>query len=153
MSGGKKQYYLDVSRTIESECDPKNVKYQDSMSTPEILTVTPMSYLEEATAVFLFVFGVPGAVYSVSYSTPVCPCAYMSVSGTFELVLYSLMGSPCICIDSCGISSSWLVFRSSGVYGGYRYSGATSSWTYRRPKQPYSIRGLACTPNREVFFI
>ena len=60
-----KQLYLDVGKAIDAECDPKNIKYEDHLSKEEVLAQTPMAFLEEGVAVFLFVFGVPGAAYSV----------------------------------------------------------------------------------------
>lgn len=60
--------YLDVAAAMDIDSDPKNIKYSDHLSQEEILSITPMTFLEEAAAVILFVFGVPGAAYSV----PVC---------------------------------------------------------------------------------
>lgn len=61
-----KQFYLDVAEAIDADVDPKNIKYKDHLSQEEVLAITPMTFLEEAAAVFLFTFGVPGAAYSVS---------------------------------------------------------------------------------------
>lgn len=61
----KPQRYLDVGAAMDVECDPKNIKYKASLSQEEILHVAPMNFLEETAAVLLFVFGVPGAAYSV----------------------------------------------------------------------------------------
>jgi hypothetical protein len=59
------QLYLNVAEAIDADCDPKNIKYKSQLSKDEILAITPMTFLEEAAAVFLFTFGVPGAAYSV----------------------------------------------------------------------------------------
>lgn len=78
-----KQLYLDVGKVIDAECDPKNIKYKDQLSNEEILTVTPMTFVEEAVAVFLFVFGVPGAAYSVSSTRNELSLFFISVSLSF----------------------------------------------------------------------
>ena len=61
----KKQFYLNVAETINTDCDRDSIKYKDQLSNEEILSITPMTFIEEIVAILLFVFGVPGAAYSV----------------------------------------------------------------------------------------
>lgn len=74
------QLYLDVAEVMSSsECDPKSIKYKQSLSREEVLAITPMTLMEEAAAVFLFTFGVPGAAYSVCCSVVWCSVVWCSV--------------------------------------------------------------------------
>jgi hypothetical protein len=74
------QLYLDVAEVMSSsECDPKSIKYMQSLSREEVLAITPMTLMEEAAAVFLFTFGVPGAAYSVCCSVVWCSVVWCSV--------------------------------------------------------------------------
>ncbi len=81
--------YLNVAEVMDDDSvdDPKR-RYLAKLSSKEILAITPMSFLEEATAVFLFTFGVPGAAYSVSPPLQVHPDTVVDIINTFPFLFY-----------------------------------------------------------------